>query len=138
MALRSRPVPRCDVSFGLMGAPHISDMTLTMLRTAHAVLDLGGSVGVWTCGYATMLTHEGLGESKPRKAAEWSREHATALQLARELIARDPGRVHWYVCRFCAEERGAGRQIPEVTVRPPGRFGDHMFAGEKSVLLGLV
>ncbi|MEK8171049.1 hypothetical protein NKH77_20430 [Streptomyces sp. M19] len=56
--------------------------------------------------------------------------------MVRDLLADHPDRLHWYVCRFCSDERGAAEQIPEVTRRSPFVFFDHVRAAGKSLVLG--
>ena len=131
-------IPRCDVLVALMGTPHASDMTTTGLRLAHALLEQGAVVQMWTCGYATLLTQRSLGEVKPRNLVGWSEDYPSSVTLARELLASHPGRVRWYSCRFCSDERGVAEHIPEVKIRPPYRFSEHIYAADKSLFLGVV
>ena len=93
---------------------------------------------MWTCGYATTLTQASLGESKPRNVVDWSRDYPSSATLVRELLASSPGQLSWYSCRFCAEERGVAEQIPQVRVRPPFKFGEHLVAAAKTVFLGTI
>ncbi|GHJ36847.1 hypothetical protein [Streptomyces sp. TS71-3] len=131
-------VPPSDVLLALMGAPHTSDTASTALRTAQALLERGGTVQVWTCGYATGLTQESLGSSKPRNVVEWARDHPSTATVARGMIQEFPDRLSWFVCRFCSEERGTAEQIPEVRRRPPFKFGDHVSAATKTIFLGVI
>jgi hypothetical protein len=129
-------VAHTDILFAVVGAPHSSDMTTSLLRLTDALLDRGATVQVWTCGYATMLTHSAHPEHKPRNVIDWSREHPTTATLVRELLALHRGRLHWYTCRFCSEERGLAGHIPEVGVRSPFKFSDHVRASGKTIFVG--
>ncbi len=131
-------VESCDVLVAVMGAPHASDMTTTLVRLLHGVADLGARVQVWTCGYATLLTQRSLGESKPRNLVDWSRRHPTTAAVVRDLLEHRAGQVTWYACRFCSEERGVAEHIPEVRVRPPLRFADHVASAGKTLFVGVV
>lgn len=131
-------IERADVLLALMGAPHTSDMVTSALRLTQALLDRGARVQVWTCGYATALTQASLGESKPRNVVDWSRDYPSSATLVRELLANSRGRLSWYSCRFCAEERGAAEQIPQIRVRPPFKFGEHVAAAAKTMFLGVI
>lgn len=131
-------MPRADVLLAMMGAPHASDLVTSALRMTQAMLDRGGLVHVWTCGYATTLTQLSLGESKPRNVVDWSRDYPSAASLIRELLSASGGRLAWYSCRFCGEERGVTQHIPEVKVRPPFKFGDHVAAAGKTLFLGVI
>lgn len=133
-----KPIPPSDVLFALMGAPHASDMTTSVLRLTDALLERASTVQVWTCGYATMLTHSAQGEHKPRNLIDWSREHPSTATLVRELLRAYPDRLHWYACRFCSEERGLAGHIPEVRVRPPFQFADHVKASRKTIFVGRI
>ncbi|MFE3527109.1 hypothetical protein ACFXOD_37185 [Streptomyces sp. NPDC059161] len=135
MALK---VPHTDVLLTLMGAPHESDLITTALRLSQSFLDQGATVQVWACGYATMLTQQGLGETKPRNLAEWSTEYPSMATLVRELLGSHPGRFHWYACRFCSDDRGAVAHLPEVPVRAPAKFAEHVAAADKTLFLGVM
>jgi len=131
-------VEPADVLLVLMGAPHTCDMVTSSLRLTQALLGRGGRVQVWTCGYATTLTHASLGENKPRNVVDWSRDYPSSATLVRELLTGSQGRLSWYSCRFCAEERGAAEQIPQIRVRPPFKFGEHVAAAAKTVFVGTI
>ncbi|GAA4656351.1 hypothetical protein GCM10023347_02200 [Streptomyces chumphonensis] len=131
------PVPRTDVLLAVFGGPHRTDLVSTTFRLAHALLDRGATLQVWTCGDATGLTRRSLGDSKPRNVVDWTRDHPSTAAVARGLIADHPGRLHWYVCRFCSDERGMGDQIPEVRRRPPFTFHEHTQAAGKALTLGV-
>jgi sulfur relay (sulfurtransferase) complex TusBCD TusD component (DsrE family) len=129
---------RNDLLLAVMGAPHGSEQTTTLLRLAQAVLERGSTVEVWTCGYATMLTHEALGERKPRNMVDWEGDYPSAAALVGELLSAYAGRLRWSACRFCSEERGVTAHIPEVRVRPPFKFGDHLAAAGKTIFIGTI
>ena len=125
-----------DLLLAVMAAPHASDTFTTVLRLLEAALASGARVQVWTCGHATLLTQRSLGELKPRNVVDWTREHPSSAALVRQLLEASGGRLAWHACRFCSEERGATDHIPEVRVRPPFRFVDHVAAARKTVLIG--
>ncbi|MBW8093470.1 DsrE family protein [Streptomyces hygroscopicus] len=133
----ARPVPRTDVLLNLFGAPHQTDLVTSALRLATALLDRGARVQIWTCGDATRLTCAALGEAKPRDYTDLGRDHPSTARVVRELIAGHPDRLYWYVCRFCAQERGAADQIPQVRKRAPFVFAEHVSAADKSLLMGV-
>ncbi|GLV80008.1 DsrE family protein [Streptomyces hygroscopicus] len=133
----ARPVPRTDVLLNLFGAPHQTDLVTSALRLATALLDRGARVQIWTCGDATRLTCAALGETKPRDYTDLGREYPSTARVVRELIAGHPDRLYWYVCRFCAQERGAADQIPQVRKRAPFVFAEHVSAADKSLLMGV-
>lgn len=132
------PIARVDLMLAAMGAPHLSSQTTSLLRLAGASLARGAEIRIWTCGYATMLTAESLGASKPRNVLDWGGSYPSTPSLARELLATYPGSVSWLACRFCSDERGATPQIPEVRLETPMRFGTHMAAAGKTIFFGVV
>ena len=131
-------VPHTDVLLTVMGAPHESDLLTTALRLSQSLLDQSAKVQVWACGYATMLTQVGLGESKPRNLAAWSTEYPSTATLVRELLGAFPEHFHWYACRFCSDDRGAVAHLPEVPVRAPAKFAEHVAAADKTLFLGVM
>ncbi|WP_026424623.1 hypothetical protein [Actinokineospora inagensis] len=131
-------VPEADLLLAIMGAPHASDMVASALRVAEAVVGQGGRVQVWTCGYATMLTQSSLGDTKPRNVVDWSRDYPSTAKTIGDLLGRCGGGLTWYTCRFCGEERGVTTHIPEVKVRPPFKFGEHVAAAGKTLFLGVI
>lgn len=133
----TQTIPRGDVLVALMGTPHISDMTTSALRLTQALLDRGAQVQLWTCGYATMLTQRSLGENKPRNLVDWSGNYPSTAALAQEMLAAALDQLRWYACRFCSEERGATAHIPEVRLRPPFKFAEHIKACDTSLFLGV-
>ncbi|MBM7810373.1 hypothetical protein [Saccharothrix algeriensis] len=131
-------IPEADLLLAVMGAPHASDLATSVLRIAEAVVGQGGRVQVWTCGYATMLTQASLGAAKPRNVVDWSRDYPSTAAVVRDLIAASAGALSWYSCRFCGEERGVTAHIPEVRVRPPFKFGEHVAAARKTLFTGVI
>lgn len=133
-----QPPPRSDVLLAVMGGPHADDLTTSLLRLAQALLDRGGRVQVWTCGYATALTQCALGEHKPRNVVDWSRDYATTATLVTGLLAAHPDRLDWSACRFCSEERAMVGHLPQVRVRPPFVFGQYVAAADRTLFLGVI
>ena len=129
---------RFDVLLALMGAPHVSDMTTTVLRLVDAILERGGRVQVWTCGYATMLTQRALGDTKPRNVIDWSTDYPSTAALIAGLLAAAGCRLSWCACRFCSEERGATAHIDGVRVRPPFKFGEHVAGAGRTLFVGVI
>jgi sulfur relay (sulfurtransferase) complex TusBCD TusD component (DsrE family) len=104
------------------GPPDGSDSVTTMLRLADAALRKGASVLIWACGYNTMLTQRSLGAVKPRDLTAWDRVHPTSAAIIGGLLAAYPtgadhGGLAWYVCRFCARDRGAGEHIDGTSLK---------------------
>lgn len=130
-------VPRTDVLLKVLGAPHRSDLVTSLFRLTEALLDRGATVQVWTCAEATGLTRAGLGDRKPPDLTDRSVTYPSTAKLVREVLTGYPGRISWYVCRFCCVDRGAAEQIPEVRVRPAARFWEHVLAADKTVVLGV-
>ncbi|MFF9572626.1 hypothetical protein [Streptomyces sp. NPDC014685] len=138
MARGRKGIPHTDVLVTLMGSPHGSDMVTSVLRLVEEMLRQDAAVQVWACGYATMLTQEGLGESKPRNLANWSGDYPSTLTVIRGMLAAHPGRLHWYGCRFCSDERGAVAHIPEVRLRAPSAFAENVAAADKTLFVGVL
>jgi hypothetical protein len=131
-------VPRTDVLLTLMGAPHESDLVTSVLRLTQALLDGGATVQVWACGYATMLTQQGLGDSKPRNLAAWSTPYPSMAAVVQDMLAAFPDRLHWYACRFCSDDRGATLHIEQVPTRAPAKYAEHVAAAGKTLHLGVM
>lgn len=131
-----RRVPATDILLTLMGSPHDGDRTTSALRLTQALLDRGGTVQVWTCGYATMLTQRGLGENKPRNLADWEGVYPSTAALAEELLTSFPERLYWYGCRFCSDDRGAVDHLPQVVLRPPADYAGNVAAADRVLLIG--
>lgn len=133
-----RSAKRTDVLLAVQGAPHASDMTTTLMRLLDSMLRLGARVDVWTCGYATHLGQQSADDVKPRNLADLGTEYPSMGALVRGVLADWPDQLRWYVCRFCLEERGAKEPIPEVQVRSPFRFADHVGAACKTMFIGRI
>ena len=133
----ARPIPATDVLLNLFGAPHQSDLVTSALRLATALLDRGARVQIWTCGDATGLTSAALGDTKPRDLTDLERRHPSTALIVRDLLADHPDRLYWYVCRFCADDRGASDQIPQVSKRSPFLFAEHVKAADKALVMGV-
>ncbi len=131
-------VPHTDVLLTVMGAPHESDLVTSLLRLTQALLESGATVQVWACGYATMLTQQGLGDGKPRNLAEWSTPYPSMAAVVRGMLAAFPDRLHWYACRFCSDDRGAVAHIEQVPTRAPAKFAEHVAAADKALYLGVM
>lgn len=131
-------VPHTDVLLTVMGAPYESDLITTVLRLTQALLESGATVQVWACGYATMLTQQGLGDSKPRNLAAWSTPYPSTATVVREMLAAFPDRLNWYACRFCSDDRGAVAHIEQVPTRAPAKFAEHVAAADKTLFLGVM
>jgi sulfur relay (sulfurtransferase) complex TusBCD TusD component (DsrE family) len=118
----------------LTAPPYGSDLVTTVFRLVHTALRHGATVRVWACGYATMLTRQALGQTKPANPRDWSRQYPTTAALVAEL-AGEPG-FGWLVCRFCANDRGADQQIPQVRMVSPFRIGELVTAAANTVYIG--
>jgi hypothetical protein len=134
----AKAIPRTDLLLTLMGSPHGSDLITSVLRLVQAMLERKARVQVWACGYATMLTQEGLGEEKPRNLADWSNVYPSTVTLVRELLDAFPEQLYWYGCRFCSDDRGAVDHIPEVKMRAPAKFGENVAAADKTLFVGVL
>ena len=128
--------------FGVMGNPYESELTTSLLRLVAEAVNEGHDVAVWTCGGATTITRNALGEIKPRNVLDVlagcsDRTYASTAALVRSLVQRSNGRLQWYVCRHCAEERGALDQIAEARIQAPLRFAHHLEAATVPVIMGV-
>lgn len=133
----AQTIPPTDVMLAIYGSPHQTEMITTALRLTQALLDRDARVQIWTCGDATGLTRTSLGATKPRNLLEWTRDYPSAASVVADLLEAYPGRLHWYVCRFCSDERGMSEQIPQVRRRPPFTFWDHTRSAGKLLTLGV-
>ena len=122
---------------GLIGPPYESDQLTTALRIADEAVRQQHRVTVWTCGYSTTLTAAALGASKPRNAQTWSVRFPSTSAQAVDLLEWAGEALEWLVCRYCAEERGALEQVPQVRVRPPYEFAQRAVAADVSLVLGV-
>lgn len=130
----ARPV---DLLIVLTGPPYGSDLVTTVFRLVDAVLVSGASVRVWTCGYATMLTRQALGERKQADPRDWSRHYPTTAALVAGLVtSHGAAGFGWVVCRFCATERGADAQIPQARMVSPFTLGRHVDSARRVVYIG--
>lgn len=144
--------PRWDLGLMVTGPPYGSDLTGSMLRLTVAALRRRAAVLVWACGYNTMLTQRSLGPVKPRNPADWHAVHPTTAALVGDLLAQYPstesqypsaesrspgaGSLTWYVCRFCADDRGAGPQVDGVRLMSFSRLRGCVAACRKTLYLG--
>ncbi|MFP5393284.1 MAG: DsrE family protein [Gammaproteobacteria bacterium] len=138
LALADESGPR-SFFFGVMGTPFQSELSTTLFRMVQSALDADHQVTVWTCGYATNLTQHSLVRPNDSFAAKDApaRNHLTTAQVAAALLHRHRGKLDWYVCRYCMEERGATQQIPEVQVKIPFTFQHYLSAADVSLVLGV-
>ncbi|MGP3947302.1 hypothetical protein [Streptomyces sp. 7N604] len=127
---------RWDLLLVITGTPHQDDMATTALRLAQAVLDEGGTVRVWACGYATMLTQTALGDTKPRNVRRPDRDYPSSAGIIRRMLVAGSGRFAWIGCTACSAERGATSHMPEVRLRSPMRFVPTIEAAVKTVYIG--
>jgi hypothetical protein len=134
----ARTIPRTDVLVILMGAPHACDQTTSVLRLVQAMLERGGRVQVWACGYATTLTQSSLGELKQRNFADWGAAYPTTATLVQGMLRAFPDQLYWYGCRFCGEDRGAGPHLPEVATRGPSAYAANFAAADKTLMVGVI
>lgn len=138
--------PRWDLALVMTGPPYGSEALGTALRLVETALRRGAAALVWTCGYNTMLTQSALGGAKPRDPANWDAVHPTTSGIIADLLARHPddparprpsgGALTWYVCRFCAFDRGAGEQIDGVRMASFSRLGGCVRRSAKTLYLG--
>ncbi|OEU87010.1 hypothetical protein DB35_25945 [Streptomyces abyssalis] len=126
-----------DVMLAVYGSPHQTELITTALRLTQALLDRGARVQIWTCGDATGLTRSTLGRTKPRNVLRWTTDYPSSASVISDLLDEYPDLLHWYVCRFCSDERGMSEQIPQVRRRPPFTFWDHTKSAGKLLTLGV-
>lgn len=126
-----------SVFLGLIGPPYESDQLTTALRIADEAVRQRHRVTVWTCGYSTTLTAASLGATKPRNAQTWAVRFPSTSALAIGLLDWAGPALQWLVCRYCAEERGALDQVPQVRVRPPYEFVQRATAADVALVLGV-
>jgi hypothetical protein len=138
----SAPNPGRSIFLGIMGAPYESELTTTLLRLVGEALRQGHRVLVYACGGATALTLRGLGESKPRSlhppdVAAGQRDYPTTARLVGSLLTAGNGRLRWYVCSPCLEERGALDQMEGVIVHTPFRLVQCMARADVALFMGV-
>ena len=126
-----------SVFLGLIGPPYESDQLTTALRIADEAVRQRHRVTVWTCGYSTTLTAASLGATKPRNAQTWAVRFPSTSALAIGLLDWAGPALQWLVCRYCAEERGALDQVPQVRVRPPYEFVQRATTADVALVLGV-
>ncbi len=134
--------PPSSIFIGVMGAPYESELSTTVLRLVDAAIAQGHHIVIWTCGGATSLTQRTLGVSKPRNLLELTpgktaTYYPSTAALIQGLLFTGKGRLRWYVCRHCMEERGTTDQIAEVEVKSPFRFLHHLEQADKAMILGV-
>lgn len=125
-----------DVLLVVTAAPYSSDAVTSALRIAQAVLDGGGSVRFWACGYATMLTQTVQGDTKIVNTRDPDGHYPSSSAVARAMIAAHGDRFGWIGCTACSAERGAVSHIPEVRLRSPLRLKQTMAAAKTTVYIG--
>jgi hypothetical protein len=140
----SAPVPVIDAGgktaslfLGVMGTPYQSELATSLFRMVHESLDQGMKVVVWTCGYATMLTQNTLVRPKDLFEPSARGPNPSTSEMARALLEYSQGRLQWYVCRYCMEERGASQQIEEVQIKIPFSFYHYLNEAETSLVMGV-
>lgn len=131
-------IPRTDVLLILMGAPHESDQTTTVLRLVQAMLERGGRVQLWACGHATTLTQRSLGEYKPRNFTDWYTNYPSSAALVQDMLRTFPDQFYWYGCQFCSDDRGTRDHVPDVVMRRPSAFAANSAAADKIVMIGVI
>lgn len=130
-------VPHTDVLVKVLGAPHHTELCTSVFRLTEALLDRGATVQIWACGGATGLTMASLGPAKPADVTDRDQPFPSVAAVASCLIRAHEGRLAWYVCRFCAQDRGHAEQIDEVRTRPPARFWEHVMASDQMIVMGV-
>jgi sulfur relay (sulfurtransferase) complex TusBCD TusD component (DsrE family) len=127
----------CDVLFVLTGAPYATDLVTTVLRMVDELLRRDRTVRVWACGYATALTLEALGPSKPRDLSDWAKQLPSTAAVIAGLLHDYPDQLTWEVCRYCAQDRGAGGPHGSpARMRPTARIGTNVELAGTTVYLG--
>jgi sulfur relay (sulfurtransferase) complex TusBCD TusD component (DsrE family) len=132
-AVRTR---QWDLLLVLTAPPHQNDVVTSALRMAQATLDRGGSVRLWACGYATMLTQTTQGDTKLANVRRPEVDYPSPAAVAKSMIAANEGRFGWIGCTACSAERGATQHIPEIRLRSPGRFAATIAAARTTVFIG--
>ncbi|MFD4035348.1 hypothetical protein ACFWVP_33750 [Streptomyces sp. NPDC058637] len=125
-----------DLLLIMTAAPHSSDVVTSALRLSHAVLHNGGSVRVWACGYANMLTQDTFGDTKLPNTRDPEGHYPSSSAIVRQLTADSDGRFAWIACTACTAERGAIHHIPHVRHRSPARLAGTVDAAKQTLYLG--
>ncbi|MBD8104622.1 MULTISPECIES: hypothetical protein [Plantibacter] len=114
----SRPAQApADLFVILAAAPFGDESVSTAVRCIRAVLDRGGRVIVWTCGFANWLTQEGHPSVKPTNALARDQDYPSTQSIVLRMIDEKEDRLEWYACRFCSDERNLLRHAPAAHVR---------------------
>jgi hypothetical protein len=126
---------------GTVAAPFEGEETTSLLRIVDAALAEQLQVTVWACRGATLLSQQDLGETRVRNLLELGgersdHEYPTTAALIGGLFTRADGRLRWFVCSHCLQERGAVRQIPSVKVISPLKYFSTMKTADVSLVLG--
>jgi hypothetical protein len=132
-----RPEDSRDLLLLLLGSPYESDLTTTLLRLVESALGRGHRLVVWACGGATALTVRTMGQGKPRNPLRPGVRYPSTARLVGALVGGSEGRLRWYVCRQCMEERGATAQIAEVKVQPAFSFLPCLESADVCLSLGV-
>lgn len=119
-----------------MSAPYESDMVTTLFRLINEAIDQEHHIIVWACGSATAMTLDSIGESKPRNFSQLSLEYPSVTALVKTLLEKSEGRLQWFICRHCMEERGTLNQIPEVIVKPTFKYMQYYKKADVKFILG--
>lgn len=125
-----------DLLLIMTAAPHSGDVVTSALRLSHAVLADGGSVRIWACGYANMLTQDTFGDTKLPNTRDPEGHYPSPPAIVRRLTAESAGRFAWIACTACSEERGATHHIPQVRHRSPLRLAGTIDAARQTLYLG--
>ncbi|MGW2183898.1 hypothetical protein ACWCXX_39175 [Streptomyces sp. NPDC001732] len=125
-----------DLLLVLTAAPHSGDVVTSALRLSQAVLDNGGSVRVWACGYSNMMTQDTFGDTKLPNTRDPEGHYPSPAAIVRQLMADSEGRFAWIACTACSEERGATHHIPQVRHRSPLRLAGTMAGAKQTLYLG--
>jgi sulfur relay (sulfurtransferase) complex TusBCD TusD component (DsrE family) len=142
MALSETSNQTKSLFLGVMGAPYESELCTTVMRMVDEALRKGHHVTVWTCGGATTLTLQSLGESKPRNLLDLGSERGDAhyystAALIGELLRISEGRLQWLVCRNCMEERGALEHIAGVKIISAFKFMQCLNQADVAMVMGV-
>jgi len=134
--------PARSIFLGIMGAPYESELTTTLLRLLGEALRQGHRILVYACGGATTLTLRGLGDAKPASlrlsgVVPDEGDYPTTARLIRSLLNAAEGRLQWYVCAPCLEERGAVDQMDGVTIHTPFRLVQCLARADVALVMGV-
>jgi sulfur relay (sulfurtransferase) complex TusBCD TusD component (DsrE family) len=129
---------RRRIFLGMMGGAYRDETVTTLFRLADAALTAGHSVEVWCCGSGVHIASETQGARKPRdvSCAE-PIEAPTTSSLVAALGGRHADSFRWNVCRYCAEEHGAGAPVAPARLRPSLHFAKLMLEADVTLIMGL-